>query len=151
MVDQVEQDQKTCIRCSENYPAHTYPKDGKGRYSRVCRVCRNARRRERGESVRRRVLESPEDRRVRLLYEQYRLTPDQYAALMEAQGNRCAICQTPPAAGKRLAIDHCHTTGVVRGLLCIACNLALGFYEKYRLSAQEYLAAYGTGHPLLKQ
>ncbi len=39
------------------------------------------------------------------------------------QEGKCYICQTVP---KRLAIDHCHKTGEVRGLLCGNCNTALG-------------------------
>lgn len=60
------------------------------------------------------------------------LTVEQYMALYDAQGGRCAICQTPrpPYGNERtgLAPDHCHDTGVVRGLLCFRCNTALGVF-----------------------
>lgn len=51
----------------------------------------------------------------------YGISPDQYAALLQAQANACAICEAR-AATTRLAVDHDHKTGQVRGLLCKRCN-----------------------------
>ena len=51
----------------------------------------------------------------------YGLNAAEYAAMLEAQGGRCAICRSKPKS-KRLAVDHDHKTGVVRGLLCSRCN-----------------------------
>ena len=64
----------------------------------------------------------------------YGITDEQYARLYEAQGGRCAICETTADAEKlrtrkSLAVDHCHTTGAIRGLLCGACNKALGLVD----------------------
>lgn len=56
------------------------------------------------------------------------LTPEDYGAMLAQQSNRCAICANTQA-GRRLAVDHCHTTGVVRGLLCSACNIGLGCFK----------------------
>lgn len=53
--------------------------------------------------------------------ETYGLTTEGYAALLAAQGGRCAICWGVPRT-KRLAVDHDHTSGAVRGLLCSRCN-----------------------------
>lgn len=69
-----------------------------------------------------------------------------YLAMMEAQENKCAICGESPrndGRKKRLNIDHCHTTGAVRGLLCNACNRGLGFFRDNRDTLQNainYLA-----------
>ncbi len=52
----------------------------------------------------------------------YGLTRDAYEALALAQGGLCAICRQRLIA----AIDHCHRSGLVRGLLCRGCNVALG-------------------------
>jgi hypothetical protein len=61
----------------------------------------------------------------------YGLEAEQYEAMLEAQGHVCAICKKPEKAQfhgrpKRLSIDHCHTSGAVRGLLCSLCNWAIG-------------------------
>jgi len=53
-----------------------------------------------------------------------RLTPDQYAEMLEAQGGGCAICGNPPKS-RKLDEDHDHRTGRTRGLLCHRCNRAL--------------------------
>lgn len=46
------------------------------------------------------------------------------------QGGRCAICHLSEAEnGKALALDHCHTTNRVRGLLCDLCNTGLGRFK----------------------
>jgi hypothetical protein len=51
----------------------------------------------------------------------YSLTADQYAALLELQDGRCAVCRAKPKT-VRLAVDHDHRSGRTRGLLCSKCN-----------------------------
>lgn len=51
----------------------------------------------------------------------YGLTIERYDELLELQGGKCAICRNRPKK-KRLAVDHDHVTGAVRGLLCSRCN-----------------------------
>lgn len=51
----------------------------------------------------------------------YGLDAAGYDALLARQGGRCAICRARPKS-KRLAVDHDHVTGAVRGLLCSRCN-----------------------------
>lgn len=58
----------------------------------------------------------------------YGITGEQYWALYEAQGGRCAICRWASGKVKRLAVDHDHGTGRVLGLLCGRCNVNRGFY-----------------------
>jgi hypothetical protein len=57
-----------------------------------------------------------------------------YNALLDSQGHLCKICGKPDGDGtsyqtKRLALDHCHATGKVRGLLCEQCNKGLGMFK----------------------
>ena len=60
----------------------------------------------------------------------YGLTVEEYDAMYLFQDSGCAICQAPTGAnGKRLAVDHNHQTGVVRGLLCDDCNIGLGKFK----------------------
>ena len=51
---------------------------------------------------------------------------DLYESMLVEQGGVCKCCGLPDPCGRRLAVDHCHETGKVRGLLCGECNLALG-------------------------
>ena len=63
----------------------------------------------------------------------YGLSVAERAELLTAQGGRCEICQREIAFGgpghKSAAVDHCHKTGRVRGVLCGRCNLALGWFN----------------------
>lgn len=80
-----------------------------------------------------------------VLLKVYGVTLDQYNALLEAQGGVCAICQSECPTGRNLAVDHCHTTNKVRGLLCGHCNQGIG---KFRDDPNRLLAAieYLTKH-----
>lgn len=53
----------------------------------------------------------------------------QYEALYEQQQGKCYICHKEDPADRNLAIDHCHSTGKVRRLLCHHCNTALGHFN----------------------
>lgn len=60
------------------------------------------------------------------------ITLEDYERLLEEQGGVCAICKQPETQTrhgriKELAVDHDHTTGLVRALLCHACNVAIGY------------------------
>ena len=72
----------------------------------------------------------------------YGITYDDYLNMLDAQDNRCAICNDEFI--KRPYIDHDHETGRVRGLLCGGCNAVLGRFkdkEATLLWAIEYLKA----------
>ena len=64
----------------------------------------------------------------------YGITEEIYQQMFARQNGRCAICNgTDPGQGKtRLSIDHCHKTGIVRGLLCSNCNTAIGQFNENR-------------------
>ena len=60
----------------------------------------------------------------------YGITIDEYDVLYEEQNRGCAICSAPTGSNnKRLAVDHNHETGEVRGLLCDDCNTGLGKFK----------------------
>jgi hypothetical protein len=60
----------------------------------------------------------------------YGLSPEQFSAMLLAQGGACAICRVAPVPGDiRLCVDHIHGTEVVRGLLHSNCNRGLGFFN----------------------
>jgi Autographiviridae endonuclease VII len=63
------------------------------------------------------------------LMRKYGMTVEDYARMELAQNRCCAGCSRPldPGANRRgVHVDHCHTTGKVRGLLCYHCNASLG-------------------------
>jgi hypothetical protein len=71
------------------------------------------------------------ERRVKRVYG---LTPEEYNKLLETQNGVCAICGKEETYSnqwnkRRLAVDHCHETGIIRGLLCGRCNSGLGWFD----------------------
>lgn len=59
----------------------------------------------------------------------YGITPEDYQRMFDEQDGKCAICgKTENLFGtsERLHVDHCHKSGIVRGLLCGQCNVMLG-------------------------
>lgn len=60
------------------------------------------------------------------LKSKYGITILEYKELRDSQNGKCLICRKK----KILVVDHDHTTGKVRGLLCHACNTSLGFMEE---------------------
>ena len=89
----------------------------------------------------------PNWQRKATLLREFGITLDEYNDMLTIQGNVCAICkqeETSKFKGtvRALAVDHNHTTGQVRGLLCNACNWSLGAMKEnitYLKSAIEYL------------
>lgn len=73
----------------------------------------------------------------------YGITIEQYDELLARQNNVCAICKFPCKTGRRLAVDHCHETGKIRGLLCHDCNTGIGKLKEspdLLLQAHKYLS-----------
>lgn len=67
-------------------------------------------------------------RRAKMLTEKYNLSLDDYQRMFDEQGGVCAICKDASRADDILAVDHCHKTGAVRGLLCSLCNTGIGMF-----------------------
>jgi hypothetical protein len=123
---------KRCSRCGERRPGTEFHRnvtttDG---LHGVCRGC-NAPARAAQQEV---------DRRRR--FRAYDITPEEVAALLTIQQEGCAICAAPFGQAP-FNVDHDHASGAVRGLLCRACNTALGLLrdDASRLAAAiRYLA-----------
>lgn len=73
-----------------------------------------------------------EKRRYELYIERvYKISIEDYNKMLVLQNNSCAICKRPKPTGKGgFHVDHCHSTGKVRSLLCSKCNLLLGMAEE---------------------
>lgn len=64
--------------------------------------------------------------RKNVLMRKFGITPDDYKNMNTKQKGLCKICGRKNESGKILAVDHCHITGKVRGLLCSNCNRGIG-------------------------
>ena len=71
----------------------------------------------------------PENKRNHNLKARYGISAKEYDALLEAQEQKCAICGGTMDEGKRLAVDHDHDTGAVRGILHVRCNTAIALFK----------------------
>lgn len=69
----------------------------------------------------------------------YGITVEDVDAMRLSQNYKCKICgeHEDDAPYKRLCIDHCHTTNIVRGLLCHHCNAAIGHFRESTDSLQK--------------
>lgn len=68
------------------------------------------------------------------------INTQKYDELLSQQSFRCAICRNPPTdTGRSLAVDHCHTSAKVRGLLCVNCNTALGLLRDSEFNLESAL------------
>lgn len=70
------------------------------------------------------------------LKKRFGISLEEYQLMLEVQQNVCAICGKVESSvdhrtkrARYLAVDHCHTTGKIRGLLCSRCNTAIGLLE----------------------
>jgi predicted nucleic acid-binding Zn ribbon protein len=100
------------------------------------------------------ILAAREYRRNFGLKKTFGLTVAEYDAMHEAQNGLCFICKRPERARnnfdtspRKLAVDHCHGSGKIRGLLCTMCNQGLGQFEdnpRFLQAAIEYLKFHGA-------
>lgn len=82
----------------------------------------------------------------------YGLSVEQYQYMLNTQQGKCAICGQIPPDG--LVIDHNHSTGKVRGLLCNAHNVAVGMVQENLQTAQQlvaYIEKHSTNFPALEE
>lgn len=151
---------KVCTKCPERgaQPVENFAFSGKG-YARqaICKPCDAERTRAWNAAHPERHARARRSSKLRQLYD---LTPADYDARLRAQGGACKLCgrgEIVRARGgglRRLAVDHCHRGGHVRGLLCHRCNLALGVLEGFAPGAEDwarralaYLAEGALGMP----
>jgi len=116
---------RVCAKCKveKKYSEFVVRKNrNKHNITYSCKVCKNRESKKYYEN-------NPLAKKEQDMKRTYGITLDDYDRMLKSQNNRCAICngtETGRIASKYLAIDHCHTTGKVRGLLCFTCNTAIG-------------------------
>lgn len=134
---------KVCPKCEIEKPFSDYPKNkrtkhGIGSRCSACTIVEvqayrdteegGQAHREASKRWRESNLERHKDNNAK---RSYGLEHGAYDAMLAAQGGKCAICETtePGTRLVRFHIDHCHSTSVVRGLLCEHCNRGLGHFK----------------------
>lgn len=127
---------KVCADCHVRKPIEAFPrnkncKDGRHCY---CKECNNARSRESRDRL------HGGSRHYHLM-RRYGIGADDFDRLVEEQGGVCAICGRPDPEH----VDHSHTTGAVRGILCFNCNGGLGQFRD-SIDALRAAAAYLGAH-----
>ena len=117
---------KVCKLCGTEKPIgeYYYRKDS-DRYSAECKACRIERQRVRRIGV------SNQD----------------YEAMLIRQEGQCAICKSKLNSSRytKFAVDHCHKTGKVRGLLCTNCNTAIGLMKDSVIRLQQAIDYLSVG------
>lgn len=103
-------DNKVCASCKQekavsNFSKNKLSKTGKSSYCLLCEA----------------------ERHSKFVIHSYGITLIEHLNMLKFQDFKCAICNC--VGNRALGIDHCHTSGKVRGLLCNNCNTGLGMFK----------------------
>ena len=134
---------KTCSKCHVAKEKSAFgPRKGvKDGLRSECNQCRNSR------------PYNPRQQLNRYLKSAYNITLKEYDEMLAKQNNLCLICGSDyPGKQGRFVVDHNHTTGEVRGLLCNQCNVGLGALKdspSLLLKAAQFLIDRGHYGPKL--
>lgn len=123
-------DKKQCKICKEVKPRSEFYTNGKRRPGATltpirpeCKTCNIQ------VNLAKDRADKSRARRRGLKYE-YGMTVAEYDLLLQQQGGVCAICRrAPDDSKKRFAVDHCHKSGKIRGILCTRCNQGIGYFK----------------------
>lgn len=133
-MDPIQVQLKTCTGCGESKPATrefwTRNQGGKAGWRSQCKICTNVKGRVRSKRWGKKWHHG---RRNSWLRRMYGITTSDYDRMLKEQEGRCGLCRSedPKRAGQLyFSVDHCHTTGKVRGLLCVTCNSLVGILER---------------------
>lgn len=121
----------TCCQCGSALTAETTYAGNARRKQYFCKSCVSA-------NVKRTRGNAGFDQKAYDIQRLYGLTPAQHTELLNKASGCCQICKST----ERLHIDHDHTTGKVRGILCSSCNVGLGYFKDsplLLLKANRYL------------
>ena len=142
---------RVCPRCGELKELTEFYKDKKSGYRYECKVCTKIRcseyRKNNPDKIKegkaRWELNNPDKVfNMKQSGKGVKITYAEYEQMLIHQSSVCKICGGTNSSGVRLAVDHCHTTGKIRGLLCNKCNTAIGLIQDSALLAikiAEYL------------
>lgn len=131
-----------CSVCETDKPGSAFGRDH-GVRSKRCKKCRSAKQMEWAAKNPELVRAQRRDYYLRnkstfkhtRLKRHHGIGLDQYRDMEKRQNGKCAICELVPKDGI-LRVDHNHTTGVIRGLLCDSCNRGIGFLRDSQSNLQ---------------
>jgi len=136
----MEVETKICAKCGGEKPLDDFWAHPTGKYGRRPR-CKECVRKENHERYLERLAENPDYYKVKSrtwasrCYESYRkwdlkkkfgISEEDYIRILTSQNGVCGLCGQPMDEGKKLAVDHDHNTGEIRGILHNRCNMAIG-------------------------
>lgn len=157
---------KRCSHCTDSYPAEDFyitraNKDGLDGWCKYCRraskktpearakaaaLARTPEYRQKNkEWIRKNEAHYKRNQYDTRIRREYGISAEDVDAMRSAQDNRCALCSRPFSSHPH--IDHDHTSGAVRALLCNKCNRGLGYFDdspSLLSKALEYLAKHKT-------
>ncbi len=130
---------KQCAHCKESLPVSCFSKALKMK-SGLDSYCRDCKKKMRDANIENRRVAARNSwhkhkakyrprKRAHRLRSEFGLSLAEYDQMFEMQDGNCKICGLPEI-NKRLAVDHCHKTDKIRGLLCGRCNTTLGRVEE---------------------
>jgi hypothetical protein len=134
---------RLCVECKQCFPETQFHRHNKTVFTGQCVACYN-KNATLYWAASRPKRERQASRQHETKLKKYGLTAPQYDALLQQQKGVCMCCKQPETRvpfyrwgrcaidkPQRLSVDHCHKTGVVRGLLCDKCNRLTGALEYY--------------------
>ncbi len=149
-VEHIKNNKQTCRRCKETKLVEDFWKSAHkdSGISQYCKKCSNKNRKEYRDRKKTNTCKfnMPKDSqswnskkgsieykdyiRNSQLQRAYGISLEEYNLLFQKQAGKCAVCgRHQVELGKGLYVDHCHTTGTVRGLLCSNCNTGIGLFK----------------------
>lgn len=126
---------KVCTSCKKSKDASLFYRRGLKGLRATCKECSSKKSKQWRDSNLKQhrsnyvkwAKKNPTKTIERHLKQRYGISIEDYEGMLEKQEGCCAICGVHTSGEeKNLAVDHCHNTGKVRGLLCFDCNTGLG-------------------------
>jgi hypothetical protein len=132
---------KKCTKCGEQKPLSEFTiRSDTKKHKNTCRSCVKI-------YSKNNHLKNSNKRKNQKLQKAYGISLDEKLVMFGKQHGKCEICQIAFSNLASAHVDHCHTTGKIRGLLCTKCNPGIGFFEdcldKLK-AAQVYLEKYNS-------
>src|ERR1035437_595706 len=119
----IEQGLSYCPKCKKTKLLDEFNKDIHTAFKIAiyCRECNKKR-------SNLRYVSNKDEHRNTQLKSDYKITLDEYNEILIKQEYKCAICGNIKNGNRRMCVDHNHSTGEIRGLLCSRCNLGIGSF-----------------------